>query len=149
MDEMIKINYRRIFLVFRRNAPFVNRMDKNLQKELEQKLREEKAALERDLSQFAARDPKNPENWDAKFPVLDDSGASYSDEALETSAEEITEYETRREEEHALESRLKEANDALKRMERGAYGVCAKCGKEISEERLRANPAAAGHTECE
>lgn len=123
-------------------------MDKNFQNELEQKLREEKAALERDLGQFAARDPKNPENWDAKFPSLDDSGASYSDDALETSAEEITEYETRREEEHAFESRLKEVNDALARLQNGTYGVCIKCGKEISEERLRANPAAASHMEC-
>lgn len=124
-------------------------MDTNFQNELEQKLRAEKAALERDLAQFAERDPQNPENWDAKFPSFDTAGASYSDEALEESADEITEYETRREEEHALEERLKEVNDALKRMESGTYGICAKCGKEISEERLRANPAAASHTECE
>lgn len=124
-------------------------MNKNLQNELEQKLRKEKTALERDLAQFAERDPQNPENWDAKFPSLNDSGASYSDAALEESAEEITEYETRREEEHALEKRLKEVNDALKLMDSGTYGVCAKCSKEISEERLAANPAAASHTECE
>lgn len=123
-------------------------MDKNFQNEFEKKLREEKADLERDLGLFAAHDPQNPENWDAKFPSFDTAGASYSDEALEENADEITEYETRLEEEHALESRLKEVNDALKRMDGGTYGVCAKCGKEISEERLRANPAASAHTEC-
>jgi DnaK suppressor protein len=35
---------------------------------------------------------------------------------------------------------LAEINAALKRIEDGTYGICAKCGKEIAPERLEAYP---------
>ena len=41
-----------------------------------------------------------------------------------------------------LESRLKDVNDALKKMDAAQYGMCEKTGKEIPFERLKANPAA-------
>ena len=40
-----------------------------------------------------------------------------------------------------LESRLKEINDALTRIENGTFGKCVKCGKDIEVEKLEANPA--------
>ncbi len=47
-----------------------------------------------------------------------------------------------------LEERLKEVNDALVRIEKGTYGVCIKCGKQIEEEKLLANPAATTCLAC-
>jgi len=47
-----------------------------------------------------------------------------------------------------LEERLKEVVDALKKIEEGTYGVCAKCGKKIEEEKLEANPAATTCMAC-
>jgi RNA polymerase-binding transcription factor DksA len=40
-----------------------------------------------------------------------------------------------------LEERLKEITDALERVEKGTYGKCKECGKEIEAEKLEANPA--------
>jgi RNA polymerase-binding transcription factor DksA len=44
---------------------------------------------------------------------------------------------------------LERTNDALRRLEAGTFGVCASCGDEISEARLRALPFALRCTECE
>ncbi|QQG45758.1 MAG: TraR/DksA C4-type zinc finger protein [Candidatus Sungiibacteriota bacterium] len=62
--------------------------------------------------------------------------------SLEEEADEVEEYETRLGAEHSLESRLLEVTKALERIQKGTYGICIKCGKEIPVERLRANPAA-------
>lgn len=42
----------------------------------------------------------------------------------------------------ALEARLASIEDALKAIERGDYGICERCGKEIPEERLEVKPEA-------
>jgi len=44
---------------------------------------------------------------------------------------------------------LVRTNDALRRLEAGTFGVCASCGDDISEARLRALPFAVRCTECE
>ena len=44
---------------------------------------------------------------------------------------------------------LERTNDALRRLDDGTFGVCASCGDEISEARLRALPFAVRCTECE
>lgn len=41
-----------------------------------------------------------------------------------------------------LQKRAHEVDDALDRMEKGTYGTCEVCHKEIPHERLEANPAA-------
>ena len=49
-----------------------------------------------------------------------------------------------------LEERLKDTQDALKRIELGTYGKCESCGGEIEAARLEANPSARydlGHEE--
>ncbi|MFW5776492.1 MAG: TraR/DksA family transcriptional regulator [Spirochaetota bacterium] len=47
------------------------------------------------------------------------------------------------------EERLTRVRSALRRFEDGTYGVCAACGGEISEERLKAKPEALLCIECE
>lgn len=41
-----------------------------------------------------------------------------------------------------LEERLKEVTDALSKMDQGTFGKCEKCGRQIEEHKLEANPAA-------
>ncbi len=41
-----------------------------------------------------------------------------------------------------LKARHKEVVDALERVEKGTYGICAKCKEPIPLDRLEANPAA-------
>jgi DnaK suppressor protein len=40
-----------------------------------------------------------------------------------------------------LEKQLNEVISALERIEKGTYGICEVCGKEIEEDRLLANPS--------
>ena len=116
-------------------------MDKKLLNELKQKLLEEKKLLEDELSSFAKKDPDMKGDWDTVYPDMAQA-QDLSSSSLEEQADEVEEYENLTSREFVLESRLKEVNDALGRMEKDGYGVCEKCGKEISEERLLANPAA-------
>ncbi len=44
---------------------------------------------------------------------------------------------------------LNKINEALSRLEEGAYGNCFECGEEISEQRLRALPFAVRCKDCE
>jgi DnaK suppressor protein len=44
---------------------------------------------------------------------------------------------------------LSKINEALARLEEGAYGYCFECGQEISERRLRALPFAVRCKDCE
>ncbi len=59
----------------------------------------------------------------------------------EDNAAEIADYQASSATESALESRLREINKALDRIERGKYGITEE-GELIPEQRLRANPAA-------
>jgi len=44
---------------------------------------------------------------------------------------------------------VEEIDDALRRIEDGAYGQCRRCGKPIDEQRLRALPSAKYDAECQ
>jgi DnaK suppressor protein len=44
---------------------------------------------------------------------------------------------------------LSKINEALTRLEEGAYGYCFECGEEISKQRLRALPFAVRCKDCE
>lgn len=44
--------------------------------------------------------------------------------------------------------RLEEAEEALRRMDAGTYGVCADCGKPIPQARLEARPLSVRDVEC-
>lgn len=41
-----------------------------------------------------------------------------------------------------LQTRRKDIDDALEKMDKGTYGVCEACGEQIPFDRLEANPAA-------
>lgn len=116
-------------------------MDTATQEELKQALLKEQQNLVAELKSVARQDPGARGNWETRFPEFgaDQTGASMF---MEESADEVEEYEARLATENSLESRLLEVTHALERIEKGTYGACRVCGKEISIERLRANPAA-------
>jgi len=98
--------------------------------------------LEGELASIAAPDSKMKGDWDATFPENIPAGASASHSAQEEQEDLREEFETKLAQEQSLESRLLEVKGALARMEDSSYGICRKCNQPISEERLRANPAA-------
>ncbi|KKS37225.1 MAG: Transcriptional regulator, TraR/DksA family [Parcubacteria group bacterium GW2011_GWA2_42_14] len=122
-------------------------MDKTLLEQLKQKLLEEKVLLEKDLSSFAKKDPNMKGDWDTVFPQMGEA-QSGSHSSLDESADEVEEYENLTAKEFTLETRLAEVNRALERINKDGFGLCQKCGKEISKERLYANPAAEFDIEC-
>lgn len=93
----------------------------------------EKEKLEGQLSRFAAPSDVSG-NYETKF---EDIGPD-SDE----NASEVEMYADNIALEDNLEKQLGEVNAALARIEQGTYGICVNTGKEISEDRLRAYPAA-------
>ncbi len=121
-------------------------MNRKLLNQLKEKLEKEKIQIEKELAKFAKKDEKLKGDWDTRFPHWDgDSGSS----ALERAADEVEEYSTLLPIEYSLENKLKDINLALEKMKKGKYGICEKCGKEISEKRLEVIPEAKLCLKCE
>jgi len=115
-------------------------MRKEFITEVEAKLKEEADRLTHELAEFAKQNPKNIEDFDAKFPNMGDK----EDE----NAEEVATYSTNLTLERTLESNLRDAQQALNRIKKGTYGICKYCNKEIDEKRLRARPSSSSCVEC-
>lgn len=101
-------------------------------------LLEEKARIEGELSGVGYKNPEIEGDWQPAPEKLNDITADENDVATG-----IERFEDNAAVEVELEARLLEVDSALNRIETGAFGVCRACGKEIEEDRLEANPAAA------
>lgn len=111
--------------------------------ELKTALIKERDLLTKELETIAAPDPNVKDDWDVKHEEWEE-GEITSEEELESgvSVNESDEDMKNKALSDRLELRLKEVNDALKRMSNGTYGICEVCKNPISPERLKANPAA-------
>ena len=114
-------------------------IDPKIHEELKRKLLEEKSRVEEELSRFA-KPTGIPGDYETRF---NDIGTD-----VDENASEVEEYVDNLALENTLEKELKDANEALTRMERGAYGICENCHKEIDLQRLRAYPAAKTCIKC-
>ena len=103
-----------------------------------QKLIEEKARLEKDLSNVAMYNEEEGK-YVPKFEELNKGDSEDNEE----SADEATTYEENISITRNLVISLKETKDALQSIEDGKYGYCENDEDYISEERLKAYPAAA------
>ncbi len=104
-----------------------------------EKLSEELALIEQELGELGFKNKATGE-WEATGDTLDvTTPMADSNE----SADQLEEYEERREETDALQARHSEVKHALEKIERGTYGACEEgADHPIEEERLEANPAA-------
>ena len=82
---------------------------------------------------------KNQEG-DGPFPDYGDSE--------EDNAREIADYEANLSIENDLLRSLRDVNSALKRIEKGDYGICRYCKKAIEERRLLARPTSSACVAC-
>lgn len=121
-------------------------MDKKLLKEFEKKLKEKEKLIEKELKSFAKKDKKVKGDWDTKFPYFDGEIGGGS---LEKAADEVEEYVTRLPIEYALEKKLVQIRKALRKIKSGKYGICEKCKKKISLERLKILPEATLCKKCQ
>lgn len=110
-------------------------MEKKLIEQLKEKLENEKSSIEKELGSFATEDQTQKDNWNTRYPNREMGN-------MEEEADEMQEYDNMLSVEHNLEIRLKDINLALSKIDKGGYGICEKCQKEIETERLLANPEA-------
>lgn len=115
-------------------------MNKAFLTEIEEQLHKEEGRLRAELAEFATQNPKNVEDYDAKFPNMGDK----EDE----NAEEVATFSTNLTLERTLEGSLRDVEKALERIKKGTYGTCKYCNKVIDEKRLRARPASSSCVEC-
>ena len=116
-------------------------MNKETLESFQKTLQLKKEALEKELSSFATKDPELKGDWDTKYPRIPEGN-------IEEAASEVEEYSTSLPIEHSLETQLKDVNSALERIQKGLYGTCEKCSKEIAEARLFAMSEASLCGEC-
>jgi DnaK suppressor protein len=118
-------------------ANLYNMLDQQTLQELKDKLLAEKERLESDLQKIAVKER------DEYTPSVEDIGRS-----MEDAAEEYEEYTTKAGITGTLDKNLKEVIEALERMEKGTFGKCANCDKDIPLDRLRAYPSAKHCLDC-
>ncbi len=115
-------------------------LDKKILEELKQKLLAEKKRLEETLSKSEAKSEKVDREYETKFEEIDRD--------QEENADEMEMYQSTLAADETMKTELEKINEALERMEKGTYGVCENCQKEIPLDRLRAYPQAAKCLEC-
>lgn len=92
----------------------------------------EQTKLEKELSQFAHKNPHAEDDYDANYP-------EYGDEE-DDNAREVADYAVNKTLEVTLEKKLRDVHSALKRIENNTYGICKYTGEPINEKRLLARP---------
>lgn len=108
--------------------------------EIEEKLLEEKARLENELSSFTKKNPHLKGDFDTVYPEY---GSEEDD-----NAREVAEYTTNKPLEMTFEKTLRDIEKALDRIKKGAYGICKYCDKPIDEKRLLARPTSSACVSC-
>jgi len=114
-------------------------MDKNFLQEVKSKMEKEREILKEQLRTFAKEDPKLKGDWDTRFPKLDGATGSAR---MEDAADAVEEYATNLPIEFSLETKLRDIEIALKKIEKDTYGICEQCGNAINKERLEIHPSA-------
>lgn len=109
-------------------------VDTNAMKE---RLTQELALVERELSTVGRKNPDNPADWQPTPPV-EDAAATEEDEL----ADKIEDFEQNTAILKQLEIQHAAIVAALGRIEAGTYGTCEVSGEAIEEDRLEANPSA-------
>ena len=112
---------------------------KNLD-ELKAALLSEKTELEKSLERIARPIDKEKGDYETNFETI---GTDREDNTTE-----VEEYTENLPVELTLEKNLQDVLFALERMEKGTYGFCENCQKEIDLDRLRANPSAKTCIKC-
>lgn len=102
-------------------------MEQKTLEELKKRLEVERASLDRQLADYGA----SGEGIDVSV----DEGFADSGQATAERSEAIGIVE-------ALRAQRSDVAGALERLDKGTYGLCEKCGKEIPEARLDAVPSA-------
>jgi len=102
-----------------------------------EKLKEELLLVEKDLNEIGRKNPNNKNDWEAEPTLMNEDSADENE-----TADNIEEFEGNTAVLKELEIRYNDIKDALKKIEKGEYGICEVCNESIEEERLIANQSA-------
>jgi len=108
--------------------------------EIRESLLKRKEDIIKDLTAIGKHDDAEKGDYKVSFPEY----GNKDDE----NAQEINEYTTNLATEQVLESTLKDIDSAIERIDKGSYGVCKYCGKQIGKNRMQARPVANSCVEC-
>jgi len=117
-----------------------NLLDKKTLAEIEKHLLAQQKQILGSLEDISRDDNHEADNTVAKFP-------EYGNKPDEN-AQEISDYSSDVVTEKVLEKSLEDIKNALKRIEKGTYGVCKYCGNPIGKRRLLARPTASSCIKC-
>lgn len=116
-------------------------LDEETLKKIKKDLEDRKNKILVELGDVAKKEnDAGDDEYKAAFP-------EYGDKPDEN-AQEIAEYTTNLAEEDMLEHTLRDIETALDRIEKGTYGTCKHCGKNIDPRRLMAQPTAGSCIDC-
>ena len=118
------------------------KLDLQFIKKQQEKLLEMRKKIKDDLSKFTEVNPEIKNDFESRFPKMHD------DSNLEDEAMEVDVYNSRFSTEKVLEQGIREINQALKKIKNGTYGICEKCGRPISLNRLKIRPQAIYCIKC-
>jgi len=111
--------------------------DKDFIEKQKESLSKEKKELERLLSEFAEKEKGSEHNFKTKYTNIDPEEVD-----PEEAVNEVEEFVDLLPQEYTLEIKLKNVDESLEKIEKGTYGICEVCGRDIEEERLKASPSA-------
>lgn len=100
----------------------------------------EKERIEKELGIFVQDRPHETADYDGTFRNMGDE--------VDDNVHEVEEYTVNKPLEIALESTLRDTKKALDRIEKGTYGICKYCDKEIEIQRLTARPTSSSCVSC-
>jgi RNA polymerase-binding protein DksA len=143
---IIKLNNKKdialCFVFFNSNGMSENKnLDKETLEIIKKDLLERKNKILTELGEIARKENNSGDDeYKATFP-------EYGDKPDEN-AQEIAEYTTNLAEEDMLEKTLRDIDSSLERIEKGTYGICKYCQKQIDPRRLTAQPTAGACIDC-
>ena len=114
-------------------------IDKETIEKIKKELMDRKTQIIKDLNDISS-DTEDTKDLEVKFPDFGDK--------TDENAQEIGEYSTNLATKSVLDSTLRDIDGALERIEKGTYGVCKYCKKQINKKRLLARPVASACVEC-
>jgi len=114
-----------------------NDMGENSLDPIKQQLLSRKAELEEELSKISTTDE---EGRDANYEDIEDDD--------DVNAQEVSAYSERVSLVATLSKHLDDVNKSLEKIEKGEYGKCKYCQKEINPKRLLARPSSGSCIEC-
>jgi RNA polymerase-binding protein DksA len=115
-------------------------MDAKILKQIKKDLQKRRADIAKELANFATKTDAQKNEYISRFP-------EYGNEN-DDNAQEVNQYTTNLEAERILENSLKDIEASLKKIDKGEYGICKYCGKEIEIKRLLIRPDSSACVSC-